>query len=136
MGPSKDTHGTPMPVREGRGWAHNSIHSATNVHNSKADTTVFSNIHGSGTVLSPVQLSQDPALNRTDTLDKKLTDSLWAVASNGDRKQKETRLTLEATQIKSEELINKSSKPAEHVINTMEMKQLYNTIRAQGEARR
>ena len=33
VGPGKDTHGTPMP-REGRPWvAHNTIHSATNVHN-------------------------------------------------------------------------------------------------------
>ena len=45
--------------------------------------------------------------NKSFNADKKLTDSLWAVACNRDREHKETRLTLEATQIKSEELIDK-----------------------------
>ena len=81
MGPGKDTHGTPMPER--RPWvAHNTIHCATNVRNQKA---VFGNIHGSGAVLSPVQLKTGSSSEQNvDALDKKLTDSLWAVASNRD----------------------------------------------------
>ena len=31
----------------------NTIHSTTNVHNQKTDTTVLTNVHGSGAVLSP-----------------------------------------------------------------------------------
>ena len=38
-------------------------------------------------------------------VDKKLTDSLWAVASNRDREHKETR---QATWVKSEELIDEA----------------------------
>ena len=91
--------------------AHNTIHSATNVHNQKTDTTVVNNIHGSGAVLCPVQFSQNPPANKenVDTMDKKLTDILWAVASNRDGEHKETRLTLvtrQATQVKSDEPIN------------------------------
>ena len=55
--------------------------------------------------------AQDRIQQRTerivDVLDKKLTDSLWAVASNRDRKHKETRQTG-VTRVKSEELIDKS----------------------------
>ena len=54
MGPSKDTHGTPVAEREGHGWPTNTINSATDVHNQKTDTTVFNTKHGSGAVLSPV----------------------------------------------------------------------------------
>ena len=136
MGPGKDTHDTPMPVKEGRGWP--TTRSTVRQTCTTQRQTPLSLV--TYTVAEPCSVQFSSARSSTeendDTLDKKLTDSSWAVANNGDREHKETRLTLEATQIKSEELINKSSKPAEHVINTMEMKQLYNTIRAQGESRR
>ena len=49
---------------------------------------------------------QDPSSEQNvDALDKKLTDSLWAVASNRDREHQETR---QATQVKSAELIDKA----------------------------
>ena len=85
MGPGKDTHGTPVPEREGRGWSHNTIHSATNAHNQKTDTTVAEPCL--------VQSSQPGSSSEQDVdeLGKKLTDSLWAVASNSDREHKETR---------------------------------------------
>ena len=89
--------------------AHNTIHCATNAQRTakKTGTTVLKDIHDSGAVLSPVS-TLDRIQQRTeqvvDALDKKLTDSLWAVASNRDSKHKETR---QATQVKSEDLINK-----------------------------
>ena len=72
----------------------------------KTDTTVFENIHGSGAALSPVQLKTGSSSEQNvDAVDKKLTDSLWAVASNRDREHQETR---QATQVMSAELIDKA----------------------------
>ena len=101
-----------MPEREGRGWPRTrpTVRQTCTTH--KTATTVFNNVHESGAVLSPVQLKTGSSSEQNvDVLDKKLTDSLWAVPSSRDRGHKETRLTLEATQIKSEELINNVQNP-------------------------
>ena len=88
VGGSRQGHPRYTDARKGRPWvAHNTIHSATNVHNQKIDTTVFNNIHGSGAVLSPVQLSQNPAANRTSiTIGQEVDGQLM-----GSRKQPRQR---------------------------------------------
>ena len=82
--------------------------------------------------------AQDRIQQRTehivDALDKKLTDSLWAVTRNRDKETRQTRVT----RVKSEKLIDKvqneivqlvedgtvpSSEPAWHVVNTAEVEQ-------------
>ena len=56
--------------------------------------------------LSPVQLKTGSSSEQNvDALDKKLTDSLWAVACNRDREHKEAR---QAAQVKSGELLDKA----------------------------
>ena len=61
-------------------------------------------------MLCPVQfMTGSSSEQNVDTMDKKLTDNLWAVASNRDRENEEawsTLVTRQATQVKSEELID------------------------------
>ena len=93
IGGSQQGHQRCTDACKGKPWvAHDKIHSATNVHNPKTDTTVFNNIQ-------PIKRAQSSSAQpgsssgpNDDTMDKKLTDSLWAVASNRDREHKETRL--------------------------------------------
>ena len=65
--------------------------------------------------VQPAQLGSSSEQNKLSNADKKLTDSLWAVASNRDREHKETGLTLEATQIKSEELFDKVQNESSYI---------------------
>ena len=52
-------------------------------------TDARNNVHGGGALLSPSSAKIQQQQN-DDTLDKKLTDCLWAVASNRDREHKDT----------------------------------------------
>ena len=76
-------------------------------------------------------------------MDKQLTDSLWAVASNRDREHKapghsgQERGMINKVQNEPVHLVEDEQRPVQNPrINTVEMKQPYNTIRAQGEASR
>ena len=44
MGPGKDTHGTPIPEREGRGWATTRSTVRQTCTTKKTNTTVFDNV--------------------------------------------------------------------------------------------
>ena len=53
VGPGKDTHDTPMPEREGRGWP-TTRSTVRQTCTTKKTGTVFNNVHGSEAVLSLV----------------------------------------------------------------------------------
>ena len=83
-----DTHGTPVPEREGCGWP---TTRATNVHNQKTDTTVFTNVHGSGAVLSPasparVQQRTEQVVQRRHEVDGQFVGKSHATATENTRK--------------------------------------------------
>ena len=113
-----------MPAREGRGWptARSTVRQTCQQHTWKRSRAQSSSAQ-------PGSSSEQ----NDDTLDTKLTDSLWAVASNRDREHKETRLTLvtrQATQVKSEELIDQVQTEIVQLVEQL------NTNHAQGEASR
>ena len=145
MGPRNDTHGSPVPEREGRGWSTNTIHSATNVHNQKTDTTVFNDVHGSGACsVQSAQPGSSNEQNKLSNADKKLTDRFWAVASNSDGEHKETRQAggpdsraIDKVQNEIVQLVEDEQCQAQNPrnISSTQWKQL-NTINAQGEASR
>ena len=108
MGPGKDTHGTPLPEREGCGWRTTRSTVRQTCTTKKLASLSFNNVHGSGAVLSPVQLKTGSSSEQnissmrwTRSVTGQFVGSLWAVTRNRD---KETR---QATQVKSEELNDK-----------------------------
>ena len=113
VGPGMDTHGTPVPEREGCGWP---TTRATNVHNQKTDTTVFTNVHGSGAVLSPassarVQQRTEQVVQRRQEVDGQFV---------GSRKQQRQRTQGNTpglrTRFKSEEFIDKIQNEIVHLV--------------------
>ena len=102
MGPGKDTHGTTMPQREGRGW-HTTRSIVRQTCTTKKRQAPLSLTTCMVAELSPVQLKTGSSSEQkqiVDALDNKLTDSLWAVTRNRDSE------TRQATQVNSEELID------------------------------
>ena len=104
-------------AREGRPWvAHNTIHSATNVHNQMTDTTVLNNLHGSGAVLSPV--SSDRIQQRTE----QVVQCRQGVHGQfvGSRKQQRQRTQGNTpgrrTRLKCEEFIDKVQNEIVHLV--------------------
>ena len=92
VGPRKDTHGTPMPAREGRGWPT----TRSTVRQTKRQAPLSSTTYMVAepcSVQSPLKRESSSEQNKASNADKKLTDSLWAVASNRDREHKDTRQT-------------------------------------------
>ena len=84
--------------------AHNTIHGATNVHSQEDRHHCFQqHTWKRSRAQSSSAQPESSSEQYVGTMDKKLTDSLWAVACNRDREHKETRLTLvtrQATQVK------------------------------------
>ena len=65
MGPGTDTHGTPMPEREGRGWPATRS-TVRQTCTTKRQTTVFTDVQDSG-AFSVQSAQPGPAANRTST---------------------------------------------------------------------
>ena len=87
-GPSKDTLGTPMPEREGRGW-HTTRSTVRQTCTIKRQTPLSLTTYMVAEPCS-VQSAQagSSSEHNVDELDKNLTDSLWTVTCSRD---KETR---------------------------------------------
>ena len=86
-GGSRQGHPRYTGAREGRPWvAHNTIHSATNLHNQKTDATVFDNVHGSGAMLNPVSSARIQQRTQRRRVEQEVDGHFVGVTCSRDRK--------------------------------------------------